>query len=83
MWEFCGKLSLPMGRTKEISVKARGGRGKVEMLRNKAIVTLYETDHKLYNTNTLGKLFSRDRKTVKGILERYAPSKQNKAVSST
>ena len=63
--------------------KPKGGRGKVEWLRNKAIVTLYETDQKLYNTNTLGKLFGRDRKTVKGILERYAPSKQNKAVSST
>lgn len=57
--------------------KAKGGRGKVELLRNKAIVTLYETDPKSYNTNTLGKLFSRDRKTVKGILERFAPSKQN------
>ncbi|MCX6788428.1 MAG: hypothetical protein NTZ36_00915 [Candidatus Jorgensenbacteria bacterium] len=56
--------------------KAKGGRGKVELLRNKAIVTLYETDPKSYNTNTLGKLFSRDRKTVKGILERFAPSKQ-------
>lgn len=59
--------------------KAKGGRGKVELLRNKAIVTLYETDPKSYNTNTLGKLFSRDRKTVKGILERFAPSKQNTA----
>jgi hypothetical protein len=57
--------------------KAKGGRGKVELLRNKAIVTLYETDPKSYNTNTLGKLFSRDRKTVKGIIERFAPSKQN------
>jgi len=57
--------------------KAKGGRGKVELIRNKAIVTLYETDPKSYNTNTLGKLFSRDRKTVKGILERFAPSKQN------
>ena len=57
--------------------KAKGGRGKVELLRNKAIVTLFETDPKSYNTNTLGKLFSRDRKTIKGILERYAPSKKN------
>ena len=57
--------------------KAKGGRGKVDLLRNKAIVTLYETDPTSYNTNTLGKLFSRDRKTVKGILERFAPSKQN------
>jgi hypothetical protein len=61
--------------------KAKGGRGKVELLRNKAIVTLFETDPKSYNTNTLGKLFSRDRKTVKGILERFAPSKQNKSRS--
>lgn len=59
------------------STKAKGGRGKVEYLRNKAIVTLYESDPKLYNTNTLGKLFSRDRKTIKGVLERYAPSKRN------
>ena len=58
--------------------KAKGGRGKVELLRNKAITILYEADPKSYNTNTLGKLFSRDRKTIKGIIERFAPSKQNK-----
>lgn len=58
--------------------KAKGGRGKVELLRNKAITILYEADPKSYNTNTLGKLFNRDRKTIKGIIERYAPSKQNK-----
>ncbi len=62
--------------------KPKGGRGKVEILRNKAIVTLYETDPKSYNTNTLGKLFSRDRKTIQGIIERFAPSKQNTAEMS-
>jgi hypothetical protein len=81
MWEFCDRLLLPMGNIKEINDKAKGGRGKVEILRNKAIVTLYEVDKKLYNTNTLGKLFSRDRKTIKGIIERFAPSKQNKAIT--
>ncbi len=68
-----------MQSAKQISDKAKGGRGKVEILRNKAIVTLYETDQKLYNTNTLGKLFGRDRKTIMGIIERFAPSKQNRA----
>ena len=63
--------------TKTNIPKPKGGRGKVESLRNKAIVTLFETDQDLYNTNTLGKLFGRDRKTIKGILERYAPSKKN------
>ncbi len=63
--------------TDDAVLKPKGGRGKVEWLRNQAIVTLYETDHKLYNTNTLGKLFSRDRKTINGILARYAPSKQH------
>ncbi len=62
--------------------KSIGGRGKVELLRNKAIVTLYETDPKSYNTNTLGKLFNRDRKTIKGIIERFAPSKLNIAEMS-
>ena len=81
MWEFYAKMQLHMGSEQDNIIKAKGGRGKVEILRNKAIVTLYETDQKLYNTNTLGKLFNRDRKTIKGILERYAPSKQNKATS--
>lgn len=70
-----------MGSAKKIDDKAKGGRGKVELLRNKAIVTLYETDQKLYNTNTLGKLFNRDRKTIMGIIERFAPSKLNRAGS--
>ncbi len=67
-----------MTKGEESSKKPKGGRGKVESLRNQAIVTLYETDHKLYNTNTLGKLFGRDRKTVQGIIKRFAPSQQNK-----
>lgn len=78
MWEFCGKFCC-MTTVNDVTIpKPKGGRGKVEWLRNKAIVTLYETDPKLYNTNTLGKLFGRDRKTIKGILVRFAPSKLNK-----
>jgi hypothetical protein len=62
----------------KINNRSKGGRGKLEVLRNRAVIDLHQLDPKTYNTNTLGKLFDRHRKTIQGVLLRHALSKTNK-----
>lgn len=50
--------------------KSKGGQGKREIIRNKALVILKQADPIIFNLYTLGKLFNRDPKTISGILER-------------
>jgi len=52
-----------------ITNKSKGGKGKSEALRNRAVKTLNMLNKKEWNASTLGKLFERHRKTIADIIK--------------
>lgn len=49
--------------------KSKGGKGKKEEERNKAVALLHKSQPDYFNVSVLSRIFQRNRKTIYGILE--------------